>query len=132
MTLSHEDDLPAHKRFPYWFGHIIGIFHTVVQYREAGSQKMEPKHFEFLFVRWFGRDLSYHGGWKSRRLHRIGFVDGDDDAAFGFLDPREVIHGVHLIPAFNHGRTTMLLPPSPTAHSLSEKDEDWQYYYVNM
>ena len=43
MTLSHEDDLPDHKRFPYWFGRIIGLFHTVVQYHGPGSQTMEPQ-----------------------------------------------------------------------------------------
>ena len=52
--------------------------------------------------------------------------------AFGFLDPKEVIRGVHLIPTFHHGRTTTLLPPSITARVPSEKDEDWYYYYVNM
>jgi hypothetical protein len=56
----------------------------------------------------------------------------DDDAMFGFLDPQEVIHGVHLIPAFNFGKTTTLLPPSPTVHVPNKKDEDWQYYYMNM
>ena len=134
MTLSHEDDIPDHKRFPYWFGRIIGIFHAVVQYNGPGSttRSMEPQRLEFLFVRWFGRDMSYRGGWKSRRLHRIGFVGADDDMAFGFLDPQEVIRGVHLIPTFHHGRTTTLLPPSITARVPSEKDEDWYYYYVNM
>ena len=52
--------------------------------------------------------------------------------AFGFLDPQEVIRGVHLIPTFYHGQTTTLLPPSITARVPSEKDEDWYYYYVNM
>lgn len=132
MTLSHEDDTSDHKSFPYWFGRIIGIFHTVVQYYGAGTYPTEPQRFEFLFVRWFGRDLTYRAGWKARRLHRIGFVDADDDTAFGFLDPQEVIRGVHLIPAFHHGRTATLLPPSPTARTPSEEDEDWCYYYVNM
>jgi hypothetical protein len=132
MTLSHEDDIPDSKKFPYWFGRIIGIFHTLVKYRGPGPHSMEPQCFEFLFVRWFGRELGHRGGWKSRRLHRIGFVDADDDTAFGFLDPQDVIRGVHLIPAFEYGRTTALLPPSPTARAPSEKDEDWLCYYVNM
>jgi hypothetical protein len=88
---------------------------------------------EFLFVRWFTIDQRYHGGWKSKWLHRIRFVDGDDDATFGFLDPREVIQGVHLIPAFQHGQTSDFLPPSITAQPLaSDNDEDWKYFYINM
>ena len=85
MTLSHEDDIPDHKRFLYWFGQIISTFYAVVQYNGPGSttHSMEPQHLEFLFVCWFGHDMSYRGGWKSRRLHRIGFVGADDDMAFG-------------------------------------------------
>jgi hypothetical protein len=132
MTLSHEDDIPDHKRFPYWFGRIIGIFHTMVRYQGAGPHLTKPQRFNFLFVRWFGRELNHQAGWKSKRLHRIGFVDGDDDTAFGFLDPQEVIRGVHLIPAFKYGQTTTLLPPSTTARVSSEKDQDWLCYYVNM
>jgi hypothetical protein len=56
---------------------------------------------EFLFVRWFTTDLGKpnQGGWESKQLYQVRFVDGDD-GAFGFLDPQEIIRGVHLIPAF--------------------------------
>ena len=52
-------------------------------------------------------------------------------SAFGFIDPAEVIQGVHLIPAFAHGKTDGLLGPS-IACPLKDKDKDWQYFYVNM
>jgi hypothetical protein len=87
---------------------------------------------EFLFVRWFGHDLKHRGGWRNKWLHRIGFVDGDDNAAFGFLDPQEVIRGVHLIPVFYYGRTCELFPPSRIARPDYDKDEDWQYFYINQ
>ena len=105
MTLSYDDNSCqlARGRLPYRFGRILGIFHAMVLYSGPGSQSLEPQLMEFLFVRWFGHDVHSHGSWKARRLHRIGFVDGDDDAAFGFLDPQEVIRGVHLIPAFHYG-----------------------------
>jgi len=73
--------------------------------------------------------MGHFGGWKTKRLHRVGFVDGNDSAAFGFLDPQEVIRGIHLIPAFAHGRTSELLPPSSTVRTQSE---DWQHFYVGM
>lgn len=83
----------------------------------------------FLHVRWLGRDLDYPAGWNKRRLHRVGFVDSEDPAAFGFLDPDQVIHGVHLIPVFAHGRTQDLLPgPSIARKIQSEDDADWRYF----
>ena len=70
---------------------------------------------DLLWVRWFGRELGYASGWDTRRLHRLGFIPHDQPDAFGFLDPADVIRGIHLIPAFAHGH-----------------DEEWVYYYVNM
>lgn len=84
-----------------------------------------------LWVRWFGHDLDAPGGFQTRHLHRVGFVDFEDPNAFGFLDPNVVIRVVHLIPAFACGRTSDLLLPS-LARKANEDDEDWRYYYVNM
>ena len=72
------------------------------------------------------------GGWNAKHLHRIGFVDGADKAAFGFLDPKEVIRGIHLVPAFHYGWTRDLLPPSCIARPGRDNDEDWQFFYVNQ
>lgn len=132
MTLSHEDDEESEAKFPYWFGRIVGIFHAAVIYTGPGSRSVEPQNMEFLFVRWFGRDLGHQGGWKAKRPHRIGFVDGKDDAAFGFLDPQEVIRGIHLIPAFHYGQTHDLLPPSRLARPGQDNDKDWVLFYVNQ
>ena len=54
----------------------------------------------FLFIRWFGRDLDPRPGWNAKRLIRLGFVSGNDESAFGFLDPSQVIRAIHLIPAY--------------------------------
>ena len=70
---------------------------------------------EFLFVQWFGRDLTPRPGWKAKRLHRIGFVPGTNETAFGFLDPAQVVWAVHLIPAFAWGHIKTLLPSSRIA-----------------
>jgi hypothetical protein len=51
--------------------------------------------------------------------------------AFGFLDPNLVVRGVHLIPAFYHGRTEEYLAPS-IARPLSDEDTDWVYFYIAM
>ncbi|KAG6906099.1 hypothetical protein DXG01_015940 [Tephrocybe rancida] len=133
MVLSREDDDDdGHPPFPYWFCCIIGIFHAMVQHVGPDSTSQDPQLIEFLWARWYGRIPGSRGGWKARRLHQVGFVDGDDDAAFGFLDPARVVCGVHLIPSFVDGRTRDLLPPSDSARAPEEKDEDYQLFNVAM
>lgn len=124
MVLSGDDTQP------YWYARIIGIFHAMVL-QTGQSKSGDPKKMEFLFVRWFGIDDDDDkiGGWRTKKLHQIGFVEGDK--AFGFVDPADIIRGVHLIPRFSLGRTKELLDPS-FARSAVDDDEDWVRYYVNM
>ena len=84
----------------------------------------------FIRVRWYGLDPDprYRFGWKSRRLPRIGFIDDtakdNTSPAFGFIDPANIIRGVHLIPAFKDGLTSGLLDTSPLARQPHEGDYD--------
>ena len=67
-------------------------------------------------------------------MPKIGFVQDHPDAgsqAFGFLDPTQVIRGVHLISSFAEGDTGDLLGLL-LAHLEHEGDLDWRCYYVNM
>ncbi|KAJ7649404.1 hypothetical protein DFH06DRAFT_996491 [Mycena polygramma] len=134
MVLAHEDEEEA-TAHPYWYGRIISIFHADV--RHVGPRSItrgRMQRMEFIWVRWFGRDLDRPGGWKYKRPHRLGFLDATDpdSGAFGFLDPAEIIRAVHLIPAFHYGRTRDLLPGPSVARMIDgENDEDYVYYYVN-
>ncbi|KAG6825293.1 hypothetical protein H0H92_004131, partial [Tricholoma furcatifolium] len=130
MVLSREDDDSGLQPFSYWFCRILGIFHVMVQYIAPDFVVQDPQRIEVLWVRWYGREGDAGGGWKGRRLHKVGFVDSEDDAAFGFLDPARIIRGVHIMPSFCHGRTRELLPPSKTARASSENDEDYRLYNI--
>jgi len=130
--LSHEDNEEPETKFLYWFRQIVGIFHTTIIYTGPGSHSVKPQHVEFLIVWWFGHDIGHQGGWNVKQPHWISFVDGADKAAFGFLDPQEVIQGVHLILAFHYGQMCDLLPPSCFAYPGWDNDEDWQFIYVNQ
>ena len=50
MVLLQENDVNAH---PYWYAHIIGIYHTLVCHESS----LEPILIEFLLVCWYGLDL---------------------------------------------------------------------------
>jgi hypothetical protein len=128
MVLSHEDEGDSYH--PYWYARVLGIFHVNIKYMGPGSRSTHVQKIEFLFVRWFGRDLAYAAGWSARRLHRVGFLPPDSASAFDFIDPSDIIRGVHMIPAFAHGTISEL--GKSVARRPADNDEDWQFYYVGM
>ncbi|KAK6985044.1 GLOBIN domain-containing protein [Favolaschia claudopus] len=134
MALSHEDD-DASSSHPYWYGRIVMIFHLYV--RHVGPRAISPgitQKMDVLWVRWFGSDPDQDS--SAKRLYRVGFVPMDESApdaaaAFGFLDPAQILRAAHIIPAFARGRTDSLLPPSIGRQFDAENDEDYNFYYIN-
>jgi hypothetical protein len=129
IILAPKDNEDPH---PYWYGRILGIFHANVHHIKPHSRSPLSQKMEFIFVRWFGRYTKTTPGWKMKRLQCLSFVPGNSEQAFGFINPSQVIRGIHLIPAFNWGKVTKLLPKSVIARSLSDPVNDWQVYYVAM
>ncbi|TBU42748.1 hypothetical protein BD309DRAFT_865692, partial [Dichomitus squalens] len=135
MLLSSDsgDDLP------FWYACVLNIFHANVRYTGPGSTRATGKwqRIDFVWVRWFERDLSYSAGFQHRRLHRLQFIDAHDpdNIPFSFIDPDDIIQSAYLIPAFEHGGTTDLLGTSKLARRLKddgEDNDDWCYFYVCM
>ncbi|KAK7063419.1 GLOBIN domain-containing protein, partial [Favolaschia claudopus] len=134
MALSHEDDAAA-SGHPYWYGRIVMISHLYV--RHIGPRAISPgitQKMDVLWVRWFGSDPDQD--LSAKRLYRVGFVPMDESApdaaaAFGFLDPAQILRAAHIIPAFARGRTDSLLPPSVGRQFDAENDEDYNFYYIN-
>lgn len=121
MLPSFEDDSRSH---PYWYARVMGVYHAKVFYHQAAKDA----RVDFLYVRWFGRDMEWASGPSTLRLDRIGFVPSEDRDAFGFLDPKLVLRTCHLIPAFALGRSLRLLEQSS---ARDFQDGDWTNYYVN-
>uniref|UniRef100_A0A8H8CGN3 Uncharacterized protein n=1 Tax=Psilocybe cubensis TaxID=181762 RepID=A0A8H8CGN3_PSICU len=133
MTLSGNTADNAH---PYAYGRVLGIFHVDVQHRGPLSTSNQTHRMNFLWVRWFELDPNYVGGWKTKRLHRVRFINSSSSLAFGFLDPADVIRASHLIPAFAHGPTEEYLGPSIARPVLKNRvnllNQDWRFMYINM
>ncbi|KAJ7226721.1 hypothetical protein GGX14DRAFT_626860, partial [Mycena pura] len=130
MMLSRDDN-PAH---PYTYARVVTIYHA--QVRHFGDRSENPRtihEMQFLWVRFFERDATRPGGWKHKRLHRLKFKGSRDDPAsgFGFVNPRRVIRGAHLIPAFFYGKTDKYLGPSTFHQIQSDEETDYLYQYVN-
>ncbi|TFK59842.1 hypothetical protein BDN72DRAFT_780189 [Pluteus cervinus] len=122
MLHADEDGKANEEPHPYWYARVLGIYHAQVFFPGVSR----PKRVDFLYVRWFGRDMEWNGGPRALRLDRLGFVPANDPDAFGFISPSVVIRACHLVPAFALGRTTRLL-----GNSWARDDNgDWENYYV--
>lgn len=129
MVHSSEKEANAH---PYWYAHVLGVFHARIIHVGPNSKDNSVQHMEFLWVRWYGQVPGHKFSLKNARLPKIGFVPDTDDLAFGFLDPSLVIRGCHLIPAFAEGQTAELLTAPLTAGRRPGETHDWVAFYVMM
>ena len=120
---------------PYWYARVLGIYHANIWAENLvvpGGRNI--RRMDFLWVRWFGKVPDYHSGFSRACLPTICFVDSTDEFFFSFVDPANVVHGCHLIRAFDAGRNADLLPwPHSIALCLKPEDlDDWSYFYINM
>ncbi|KAH7918896.1 hypothetical protein BV22DRAFT_1108243 [Leucogyrophana mollusca] len=116
MLATAAPDAPecSLSQHPFCYAHIVGIFHTNVIFTGPGTPDYNPRHLEFL--------------WDAFRLDRVQFLPMADEGAFGFLDPKDVLCGCHIIPAFAQGKL------HADGIGLSRCIDDFQdskYYYVN-
>ncbi|TBU26171.1 hypothetical protein BD311DRAFT_849925, partial [Dichomitus squalens] len=137
MLLCSDDN--DNDNDPYWYARVLNVFHAHVRYAGPGHTRATQKwqRIEFVWVRWFERDLSYKAGFQHRRLPRLQFLDANDpdNVSFSFADPEDILRAAYLIPAFEHGGTTELLGPSRLARRLKDDggdDDDWCYFHVCM
>lgn len=111
----------------YWqYGRVVGIHHVNVVYTGTGMIDYQPRRLEFLQIRWFQH--TENAGWESRRLDALEFLPVDEQDAFGFLDPADIVRSAHIIPKFSQG------PAPPSERQLPpnmKKIIEWQSYYVN-
>ncbi|THV02869.1 hypothetical protein K435DRAFT_962835 [Dendrothele bispora CBS 962.96] len=144
---THPDIMvlaPLGSGHPFSYGRVIGVFHANVRFttpRSSSLPSISLKRVDILWIRWFELDHSYRFGWKAKRLPRVKFVDADDPGAFGFLNPRDIVRAVHLIPSFSHLGVDNGLPGDSVGRQFEStsyagprelEDDDWKYYYVNM
>ncbi|KAF6741116.1 hypothetical protein DFP72DRAFT_834947 [Ephemerocybe angulata] len=145
LLLAPDQSRDAH---PYWYAHIVAVCHARVVYHGGETFGAQPEDIDFLLIRWYGRATTpttsgptssrasgsrLPAGWASKSMHRVGFVDEkkDNSPAFGFLDPKLIIRGLHLIPDFKRKRSNNGIPTT-IARPESDMNTDWNYFYVNM
>jgi hypothetical protein len=126
MVLSGET-MPRH---PYWYARVLGIY-QVETWLNDGAQPVK-QYLDVLWVRWLAPPQNYQSGLIQARLPKVAFVEESDPDAFGFLDPSQVIRGVHLIPAFASERGTSSLRYGTSLARPEGELDDWEAHYVGM
>jgi hypothetical protein len=126
MVLSGEM-APTH---PYWYARVLGIYHMDVWIQD-GARPVK-QHLEVLWVRWLAVFQDSRFSMKNARLPKVGFVEEADQDAFGFLNPGQVIRGVHLIPAFAAGQGVSRLRPGKSLARPDGQEDDWEEHYIGM
>ncbi|KAK7681972.1 hypothetical protein QCA50_014935 [Cerrena zonata] len=127
MTVSSDFDaesLMSPSGHPFSYAHVIGIYHAEVVHILPGNQA-DVQSVQFLRVHRYRHDTRFKAGFQHRRLHCLELMPPEDEGAFGFIDPDEVIRGVHVIPAFHHGIQSH-------EHEVPQQVPPLRnYYYVN-
>jgi hypothetical protein len=87
------------------------------------------RRIEFLWVRWFINvdDTPVQAGWDLRRLDRLQFLPMSEEDAFGFVDPKHVLRGCHLMPCFSAGKRHA---DGIGISACAQDSKDWRQYFV--
>jgi hypothetical protein len=133
MLASSEDD-KHDGGHPFWYAQVLAILH--VKARRRGG-KTDSKRIDILWVRWLGLDPNEPNGVDCNKLDKVGFVEESADSpAFGFIDPKDVVRAVHLIPSFVDGwdvlagrDTTSRLMSRPSI--VQSRQREWSFFWVN-
>jgi hypothetical protein len=128
MLLANPEDLEGNANHRFLYARVLGIFHANVIYTGTGMLDYSPRKLEFLWVRWFQYDGSHSVVWEDRRLDCVRFPPMASEGAFGFVDPRDVLRGCHVMPRFAQGRLHI---DGVGLSRCAADSNDWLYYYID-
>ena len=111
----------------FLYARVLGAYHANVIYTGPGMCDYEPRRFDFLWVRWFEIVNPASSGWEASKLDLVRFPPLCEETSLGFVDPKDVLRGCHIIPAFAKGRRHQ----NGVGVSRCAKDgNDYKLYYV--
>lgn len=126
MLLADNVDSSPHMHH-FLYARVLGAYHANVVYTGPGMHDYEARRFDFLWVRWFEVVDSASSGWKNSTLDRVRFLPMHDKDSFGFVDPKDVLRGCHMLPHFARGKRH----ESGIGISRCARDgKDYREYYI--
>jgi hypothetical protein len=133
VMLLAEDECESADRstgsnsHPFLYARVIGAYHANVLYTGPGMRNYEARRFDFLWVRWYELVNPASSGWSSSKLDTVRFPPMHRANSFGFVDPKDILRGCHIIPAFAKGKRHT----NEVGISRCAKDShDYMLYYI--
>lgn len=111
---------------PFLYAKALGIYHVNIAYVGVlpdGTRDFASHRFDVVWVHWY----DYLKSETEFALDRLSFQPLTSDTAVGFVDPADILRGVHLIPQFAGGPSEH---PAPTSEHVPAQ-EVWSAYYIN-
>jgi hypothetical protein len=99
---SSAQGSPTEHHFLY--ARVLGVYHVNVVYTGPGMRDYEARRLDFLWVRWYEVVEPATSGWSKSRLDYVCFPPMNEEDPFGFVDPKDVLRGCHMIPNFATGK----------------------------
>ena len=129
ILLANRDESITETSHPFLYARVLGIYHVNVIYTSSHRRDYSPRRIDFLWVRWFRHteDKSLAQTWRDCRLDMVHFPPVGDVDVFGFVDPRDVLRGCHIVPAFARG---MVHTDGWGISSCAADVKDFRRYYV--
>ena len=88
----------------FLYARVLGGYHINAIYTGPGMRDFEARHFDFLWVRWLEVVNPGSSGWSTSKLDSVCFPPMNENYSFGFVDPKDVLHSCHILPAFARGK----------------------------
>jgi hypothetical protein len=88
----------------FLYARVLGAYHVNVIYTGPGMHDFEARRFDFLWVRWFEVVNPGSSGRSTSKLDSVCFPPMNENHSFGFVDPKDVLRGCHILPAFAQGK----------------------------
>ena len=127
IMLLANDGEDSSRPHHFFYARVLGAYHTNVIYMGPGMQDHELRHFEFLWVQWFEVVDPASSGWSNSSLDMVRFPPMQHSSSFGFVDPRDVLRGCHLLPAFAKGKRQA---DGVSASRCAKDGTDYHIYYI--
>jgi hypothetical protein len=111
----------------FLYARVLGSYHANVIYTGPGMRGYQARRLDFLWVRWYEVVNPSSSVWSSSKLDSVRFPPMTGENSFGFVDPKDVLRGCHVMPVFAKGRRHS----DGIGISRCAKDgQDYHRYYV--